>query len=173
MSQILQIMRRITLWWIFGEVIISKRRHILLLLSAWRYATPCPVLSLLALSCTAQNKSLPNMFMSASKPPVIGLHNIFEECYIVQSVKWIFITIEKVWYVEHYHKHRQSMSRQNQTRQHKTRRHRDKKMSPGFENLLCQKQLSRAGPNNYNPQILGDVISCPYSKPALNTTLLL
>ena len=54
----------------------------------------------------------------------------------LQSVKWVFTFIAKLWYAENQQKRRQWKTRQDNARQDKKSQLPDKKVFPGFENTV-------------------------------------
>ena len=105
-------------------------RDTLLVLSGWCNVSPCLVLSRLALSCIMQDKSLPYKRMTVDNTGC----NWFAQCsweVYVQTVKMIFMFIEKLWYVENFQKPTHSKTRQDWARQNDEAT--DKQVSLGFE----------------------------------------
>ena len=112
-------------------VFFSKPGDTLLVVSDWRNATPCLILSRLALYCMVQNKPLPYRLMTLSNTGC----NWFAQC------RWGIWYVSKVWNgCSHLMKNHMlkiakdpDKAKRDKARQGKTRRPPTTKVSPGFE----------------------------------------
>ena len=87
----------------------------LVVLSGWHNVTHCLVSSCLVLSYMAQHKPLPYMLINVSNTVCNLLcTTLLGNIIHVQSVKWKFILVEKLWYVKNHQKRRRGKTRQDQ-----------------------------------------------------------
>ena len=112
--------RFLNIFFVIHAEYFSKPGDTLLVLSGWRNATHTLVLSRFALSCMALTKPLRYTLMTVNKTGCNSLAQCLSGIPYVQNVKWIFIFIEKLWYVENCQQPRQS---KHHARQNKTSRH--------------------------------------------------